>query len=246
MKYLRVKNWNKFQYDAGKQLPWIKFFTTLLAPTKEPWYSELPDATKALLHHLWLMAMAFNDRIPETWITKEKLNLQSKVKLDLLLQSGSIWFEDESGNKIDSYTHARAPSGLSDSNALHSPRGESEGRGFDSDAEFSALIAMYPRPLGKKAARRHFDRTVRTPEDLAAIKRALDSYVRATTDTDSRFIQHASTWFNNWRDWEHYTEESNANRNDKRDSASGKRIEPRPTAADFGMRTIADVLAAKK
>ena len=202
MKYLRVKNWNKFQYDAGKQLPWIKFFTALLAPTKEPWYSELPDATKCLLHHVWLMAMVFNDHIPETWLTKEKLNLKSKPNFDLLLKSGSIWFEDENGLRIDSYTRAHARSELSSSQSLSSPRGEFEGRGpkpFDADAEFGALMALYPRPLGKKAARRHFDRTVHSLEDLASIKRALANYTAAVADNEPRFIKHASTWFNNWR-----------------------------------------------
>lgn len=130
MRYLCVKNWEKLQHQSEKPLPWIKFFTALLAPTKEPAYSDLPDATKALLHHIWLMARVFNNRIPETWLTKEKLNLKSRLSLDPIIAAGYVWFVNESGD-ILTPSHPRiARSGLSESKSLGSeiPEGESEGK----------------------------------------------------------------------------------------------------------------------
>jgi hypothetical protein len=134
MRYLCVKNWAKLQHQSDKPLPWIKFFTALLAPTREPAYSDLPDATKALLHHIWLMARVFNNRIPESWLTKEKLNLKSRLTLDPLIDSGYIWFEDEKGIILSSSHERDARSGLSASKSLASelPEGESEGKQPDS------------------------------------------------------------------------------------------------------------------
>jgi hypothetical protein len=199
MRYLVVKNFHKFQHDTTKSLPWIKFFTALLAPTKEPWYSELPDATKALLHHLWLMARVFNNKIPEGWLTRERLNVKSRVNLDSLIDCGCIWFVDESG-KILSPSRARdARSGVSNSDLSGSTGGEPE-RGFDAEAAFEPLWAEYPKPIGRKAALKHFTATVKSLDDVERCRTALQAY--KASDTVARgFVQNGATWFNQWQDW---------------------------------------------
>jgi hypothetical protein len=95
---------------------------------------------------------------------------------------------------------------------IHSVADEDEEE--DLDILFETLWSKYPKPLGKKEARRHFDASVKTPEDVAAISVALQNYRvhLANNSTDERFIKHGSTWFNNWREWVNYA--------------------PRPTAAD--------------
>jgi hypothetical protein len=95
---------------------------------------------------------------------------------------------------------------------IHSVADEDEEE--DLDILFETLWSKYPKPLGKKEARRHFDASVKTPEDVAAISVALQNYRvhLANNSTDERFIKHGSTWFNNWREWVDYA--------------------PRPTAAD--------------
>lgn len=200
MRYLRVKNWEKLQHQSDKPLPWIKFFTALLAPTKEPAYSEWPDATKALLHHVWLMARIFNGRIPEGWLTREKLNLKSRLNLEPLLCSGWIWFEDENGVRL-SHSHARvARSGVCILDSPVSPERESEGKPFDAAAEFKALWSRYPRPVGRKAAEKYFASSVKSIDDLRAIQRALDNYLRSS-EVARGFVMHGKTWFNNWPDF---------------------------------------------
>ena len=198
MKYLRVKNWEKLQHQSDKALPWIKFYTALLAPTKETIYSEWPDATKALLHHLWLMASVFSNRIPETWLTKEKLNLKSRINLDPILVAGFAWFETEDGLRL-SHSRARdARSVLSESKSLAFDKNEE--KPFNVTAEFEALWQKYPSRKGRKAAYKHFCASVSTLEELEVIKDALENYVQS--DRVKRgFVQDGATWFNNWKDW---------------------------------------------
>lgn len=264
MRYLRVKNWEKLQHQSDKPLPWIKFFTALLAPTKEPCYSEWPDATKALLHHLWLMARVFNNRIPETWLTREKLNLKSRVNLDPLIASGFIWFETEDGKQIDSGIDASrtrdARSGISNSQSKKSSFTGVEGvsPGFDQEAAFESVWSDYPRPLGRKKAESYFAETVKSEDDLARIRRALAHY-RGSGDVQRGFVMHGKTWFNNWHEWENYDDKYSGNGNKNghaihTGTASGGPPLPRAgdaqpqrrMAAEFGQRNAADILAAQR
>lgn len=71
------------------------------------------------------------------------------------------------------------------------------------EAEFQALWAHYPRRIGQKAAKKHFLASVKTPADVDACRKALFAYKNKLVleRTAEEFIQHGSTWFNNWRDW---------------------------------------------
>lgn len=71
--------------------------------------------------------------------------------------------------------------------------------------EFEEIWNEYPRKLGKREALKHFCASVKSPKDLRDIHRALDHY-KASVDVQKGFIQHAKTWFNNWRDWVDYEE----------------------------------------
>lgn len=70
--------------------------------------------------------------------------------------------------------------------------------------EFEILWQIYPNKLGKKAALRHYNATVITPEDRESIHKALDNFIEYCKDKEPKFIQHGSTWFNNWHDWVAY------------------------------------------
>lgn len=242
MRYLRVRNWDRYQQASSKQLPWIKFYTDLLSPTKDLWYTELPDVSKALLHHLWLMARVHNGNIPESWLTREKLNLRTRVDLGPLLSCGAVKFisESELGLPRSSDLNSDSNESLSRARIARSEHlgslgslsftreGECEGEPFDRDAVFGELWSRFPRPLGKKAARRHFDASVITLSDLSAIRRALDAYLADLKRRSAKqeFIQHGATWFNNWRDW----------------AEIAPRVEPsKGEAKSFGMRTFNDV-----
>lgn len=71
---------------------------------------------------------------------------------------------------------------------------------------FDSIWQRYPRQLGRKAAERHFNSSVKTPQDWADINSALTNYItqirREHIEPD--FVKHGSTWFNNWRDYIKY------------------------------------------
>jgi hypothetical protein len=68
--------------------------------------------------------------------------------------------------------------------------------------DFESLWKRYPKRLGKKEALRHFRATVKTDEDWQNINKALDNYLHSkNVKENTQFIQHGSTWFNNWQDW---------------------------------------------
>lgn len=77
--------------------------------------------------------------------------------------------------------------------------------GIDFLAEFEKIWKDYPKPIGKKQALRHFAASVRTLEDVQGIRRALENYLK-TREVKGGFVKHGSTWFNNWRDFENYTD----------------------------------------
>lgn len=70
---------------------------------------------------------------------------------------------------------------------------------------FEMLWKSYPKRLGKKAALRHYIASVKTADDRKSIEKALRVYL-ASENVKRGFIQHGSTWFNNWHDWVDYVE----------------------------------------
>lgn len=69
--------------------------------------------------------------------------------------------------------------------------------------DFDSLWNLYPRRLGKKQAYRHFLVSVKNDGDWQNINKALNNYLQSKNvkEGNTQFIQHGSTWFNNWQDW---------------------------------------------
>ena len=80
---------------------------------------------------------------------------------------------------------------------------------FEPLSAFEKVWKFYPRPLGKKKAFSYFKESVKSKEDLKRLALALDNYILhvEAKKIEEKFIQHGSTWFNNWQDWENYTGE---------------------------------------
>lgn len=75
-----------FQYFESP--PWIKLYNHLLDDFE---FSCLPDASKAHLLSIWLLASRTNNRIPNNpqWISN-KINATDKVNISLLVNSGFL------------------------------------------------------------------------------------------------------------------------------------------------------------
>lgn len=77
--------------------------------------------------------------------------------------------------------------------------------------DFEKLWERYPKKLGKTKAYNHFKAQVKSDKDLIDIEKALDNYLQSKNvkEKNMEFIQHGSTWFNNyWRDWVYYDEKT--------------------------------------
>lgn len=69
--------------------------------------------------------------------------------------------------------------------------------------DFEDIWSKYPNRVGKKEAYRHYQATVKTPEDIKNIGLALDNYLVSDIAMKEygKYIQNGKTWFNNWEDW---------------------------------------------
>jgi len=65
---------------------------------------------------------------------------------------------------------------------------------------FEDLWIKYPNAVGKKAAARHFQSSVKSQKDWDDINQALSNYLESDS-VRKGFVQNGSTWFNNWQDW---------------------------------------------
>lgn len=89
--YITIRNWEKFQQYKDRRPTWIKAYVELLDHYE---FSHLPDASKAHLMGLWLLAAVTGNRIPAdpAWIAK-KINATSEIDLELLKSNGFIQYE---------------------------------------------------------------------------------------------------------------------------------------------------------
>ncbi len=69
--------------------------------------------------------------------------------------------------------------------------------------DFEEIWAKYPNKDGKKAAKSHFDSSIKTKQDWQDINKALTNYLKSEKVLKG-YIKNGSTWFNNWKDWVDY------------------------------------------
>ena len=94
MTHLRVKNWGRFQQYKDRTPPWIKLHTDLLDNYE---FSALPDASKAHLILIWVLASKVDNKIPARpdWIAT-KIFATEPVDLELLIEAGFLEYGDGS------------------------------------------------------------------------------------------------------------------------------------------------------
>ncbi len=66
---------------------------------------------------------------------------------------------------------------------------------------FEALWAKYPNKDGKKQAWTHYNRSIKTYQDIEEITAALNNYISHLKQEDWKKPKNGSTWFNNYQDW---------------------------------------------
>lgn len=95
-KFIKIKNWEKFQHYTDRNPPWIKLYHSLL---DDYHYGCLQDDSKLLLTTLYLLASRSGNKIPAdpTWI-KRRGNLNHTPNLKPLLEADFIEYDGELQN----------------------------------------------------------------------------------------------------------------------------------------------------
>lgn len=88
MKYLAVKNFEKYQHYKERRPPWVKLYNELLDDYA---FSCLQDASKAHLLCIWLLASRHNNQLPHDaqWIGRA-IQATSPVDLEALISAGFL------------------------------------------------------------------------------------------------------------------------------------------------------------
>jgi hypothetical protein len=86
--FLRVTNWESLQHYKDRTPPWIKLHNELLESYE---FECLPDASKAHLLCIWLLASRTNNKInaDPRWIAR-KIGANSPVDIDVLVNAGFL------------------------------------------------------------------------------------------------------------------------------------------------------------
>lgn len=99
-KYLRIKQYERFQHYRNRRPPWIKLYNDLL---EDYHFGCLQDASKLHLVLLWLLASRYDNRIPHDveWIARS-IHATEAVNIDVLVTAGFIEVCDESDKVVQS------------------------------------------------------------------------------------------------------------------------------------------------
>jgi hypothetical protein len=205
MKYLRIRNFERFQHYKDRRPPWIKLYRDLWS---DPAFFELSLQDRYFLISFFVVASQNENKIPanEHWLQRE-MAVRCKIPIESLVASGWLEWEQDASAMLATSVH-------DDSISLVLPRERDRERNTEEEKKppnplsgaFEKIWKLFPNPVGKKAALKHFTASVKTPEEYDLILRALDRYrlisiARAQKFNRPVMWQNGSTWFNNWRDW---------------------------------------------
>lgn len=76
----------------------------------------------------------------------------------------------------------------------------------DTKFDFETVWNSYPNKLGKKAAKGHFNTSVKNATDYNNLIKAINNYKKDIEykKIEDKYIKHGFTFFNNWQDWVDY------------------------------------------
>lgn len=186
---LYVRNWTRFQHYKDRTPPWIKLHWELLA--SEDWVT-LDDASKLLAVVCMLVASRHDGKIPNNpGYIKRVAYLTKRPNLKPLIDCGFL-----SKTQADDTEGKRTQA--NDTTETETEEIREERISSDSDSDFDAWYAAYPRHEAKGQARKAY-RTARKKADgetlLAGAKGAAQHYANA----EKRFVPLPATWLNGER-----------------------------------------------
>lgn len=191
MDQIHVKNLEKYQpkYNDGRHLVWIRWNIHSLRQYN---ISKLTPSQRWLFIALISLETHLEKPIPRDvgWIAEETKYPKSSISNDLnmlqelnLVVSIPVTNCDKMSQNVPNITE-------------HNITEHNSNVHFD----FESVWSLYPSKVGKKQAKRHFEATVKTDDDLTALQTALKNY-KESKRVRAGYVQNGGTWFNNWQDW---------------------------------------------
>jgi hypothetical protein len=198
---LTVKGWANFQHYKDRAPPWIKLHKTLLDNFE---YQSLPLASRALAPMLWLLASEQIDGSIDADPRKLAFRLRTSVDevvagLNPLIESGffvgdSIMLASckqgampETETETETEVKAETPLAKKTKN--------------NDNQHFETFWKLYPKKVGKDAARKSWDKLKAKAETLSLITDALAWQVESDQwkKEGGQFIPNPSTYLNQAR-----------------------------------------------
>lgn len=184
MKYLKVKNWAKFQHYKDRQPPWIKLHRSFFDDYE---VSCLQDASKLHLILIWLFASQNDGKIPEDAnFLQKKLGLSKPPDLEALINNGFLITEQVDSNVL--------ADGLQDDSNLRLEKRREETE--KSARAFEAFYAAYPRKVAKPDALKAWKSLALQNGSVEKVMVALEAAKGSEqwVKDKGRFIPHPATW----------------------------------------------------
>lgn len=191
-----VKGWEKHQHYKDRNPPWIRFYNTTLDDYD---VAHLPDAAKAHLFGIWLLASRYDNKIPyDAEFVAKKINATEAVDLEQLASMGLIVLDNVASKPLARRKQVDAPeTEQSRAEQRQTPIAPKGGDVYSAD--FERWWAEYPHKVGKDAAWKVWKRAIKRV-DLQTMIDAAKRYI-ATKPADRDWCN-PSTWLNQgrWQD----------------------------------------------
>jgi hypothetical protein len=192
MKILSVKNFETYQHYKNRNPPWVKLYYSIL---DDPDFIALEEVDRYRYIMCILIASRQNNVIPNdpTYLARV-MRLTGEVDVTPLIRAGFLL----APRRRD----ASKPIERHKQDVLSETEIEAEtDKEAESCDEFSRVWEVYPRKVGKEAARKAWERTAKDRPHLDTLLNAIISQKKSHqwTKDNGQFIPHFATWLNQHR-----------------------------------------------
>jgi hypothetical protein len=227
-----IKNFDRLQHYKDRSPPWIKLYNGLLDDYD---FGRLPDATKAHLIAIGLLASRHNNKLPldADWLGK-RINATQAVDLDGLIKSGFVVPDQDCSNAIAECLQ----------DAMPEREGETQ---VETETETPSLRSGAPK---KRKSRRSLPENFPEASDLAWakdywLKRGRADLCTLIGEEIEKFRDHhagkltaSADWPASWRTWARNAIKFNNGGHNGR--ANGQKSRG-PTALDKSLSALASL-----
>lgn len=202
MRYFKVKDLDKFQHYKDRSPPWIKFHNSILDNYE---IAHLPDALKAQLFLIWLLASRHDNCLPydPEWIA-QRVNATERVDLDSLATIGLIVEIKAKARKTkDNVASKTLAERKQDACLEREAEGEAEGEGEKIERASAPpnIVSIKGKYVFEgqiiKLTQEQYDRWTKAyPHipDLTACLHTADSYYTENPPRDGKWFFPVSRW----------------------------------------------------